>query len=85
MYTLFSSGYSDQLLSFSMDDVSGKLNLTGQTKIGENASFGMISNNTKTSDVYFVHETENFENKFINSGAVSRWEFIYRIQKLILS
>ena len=69
MYTLFSSGYSDQLLSFSMDDVSGKLNLTGQTKIGESASFGMISN---TNDVYFVHETENFENKFLNSGAVSR-------------
>ena len=74
MFHLFSSGYSDQLLTFSMNDVTGKLNLIGQTKIGENASFGLVDNNDNngSNSLYLVHETDNYNNQFENSGAISR-------------
>jgi hypothetical protein len=57
-----------------MNDVTGKLDLIGQTKIGENASFGFvdINDNNGFNSLYLVHETDNYNNQFENSGAISR-------------
>jgi hypothetical protein len=47
MYNLITTGYSDQLMTFRMDDITGKVNTMGQMKIGENASFGLVNNVTR--------------------------------------
>jgi hypothetical protein len=53
MYNLITTGYSDQLMTFRMDDITGKVNTMGQMKIGENASFGLVNNVTRWSSFYY--------------------------------
>ena len=69
MFNLFSSGYSDGLITFAMDDVTGKINPVGHSPIRENTSFAVVDNDHTAA--YFVHEVDNFE----RSGAISRWKF----------
>jgi hypothetical protein len=45
------------------------LTSTGGTKVSVNATFAALGDH---SDVFIVHEVSNFENKFENSGGISR-------------
>ena len=69
MFNLLTSGYSDQLLTFTIDDVTGKIAPAGQHLSRENASFAVIDDDREAA--YFVHEVDNFE----HSGAISRRNF----------
>ena len=69
MFNFLTSGYSDQLLTFTFDDVTGKILPAGQFLVRENASFAAVDD--ERSAVYFAHEVDDFE----ESGAISRWNF----------
>jgi len=59
-----------------MDPSSGKLTSKGGTKLSLNATFAALGNH---NDVFFVHEVSNFENKFENSGGISRFKLLFSI------
>ena len=73
-YNIFTTGYSDKILWYSVNEAQLEVSILGQSTIEPNLSFGAVDHANK--NIYFVHEVQNYTNikqKWTNSGAVSRW------------
>ena len=67
---IFTSGYSDHLLSYSVDKETHHIVFDKPIDVEPNFSFGHVS---KTyNSIYFVHEVNDYDGN-PNTGAVSRW------------
>ena len=71
MTQIFTSGYSDELLHFTVNEDTHSISYVDSWKVESNFSFGHVSD--KFSSLYFIHEVEVYEGT-PNSGAVSRWQ-----------
>ena len=69
-FKLFTSGYSDQLLSYIVDKKTNKVVSDKQITVEPNFSFGHVSETYNS--VYFVHTVNDYDGNS-NTGAVSRW------------
>ena len=76
---MFTSGYSDELLNFDINEDTHSVTYVDSWKVESNFSFGHVSD--KFSSIYFIHEVTEYEGAFYmnmnmkpNSGAVSRWK-----------
>ena len=69
-FKLFTTGYSDQLLSYTLDKETNKVVLDKQFTVEPNFSFGHVSETYNS--VYFVHTVNDYDGNS-NTGAVSRW------------
>ena len=73
-YNIFTTGYSDKIIWYSVNEAQSEVSILGQSTIEPNLSFGAVDHANK--NIYFVHEVQNYTNiepKWTNSGAVSRW------------
>ena len=68
---MFTSGYSDELLHFTVNEDTHHLLYVDSWKVESNFSFGHVSD--KFSSIYFIHEVNEYEGT-PNTGAVSRWK-----------
>ena len=68
---MFTSGYSDELLHFNVNEDTHTVSYVDSWKVESNFSFGHVSD--KFSSIYFIHEVTEYEGT-PNSGAVSRWK-----------
>ena len=71
MTQMFTSGYSDELLHFTVNEDTHSISYVDSWKVESNFSFGYVSD--KFSSLYFIHEVSEYEGT-PNSGAVSRWQ-----------
>ena len=71
MTQMFTSGYSDELLHFTVNEDTHSISYVDSWKVESNFSFGHASD--KFSSLYFIHEVSEYEGT-PNSGAVSRWQ-----------
>ena len=71
MLNMFTSGYSDELLHFAVNEDTHHVSYVESWKVESNFSFGHVSD--KFSSIYFIHEVTEYEGT-PNSGAVSRWK-----------
>ena len=71
MTQMFTSGYSDELLHFTVNEDTHSISYVDSWKVESNFSFGHVSD--KFSSLYFIHEVSEYEGT-PNSGAVSRWQ-----------
>ena len=71
MSNMFTSGYSDELLHFTVNEDNHHLFYVDSWKVESNFSFGHVSD--KFSSIYFIHEVNEYEGT-PNTGAVSRWK-----------
>ena len=69
--SMFTSGYSDELLHFTINEDTHSMSILDSWKVESNFSFGHVSD--KFSSVYFIHEVNEYDGT-PNSGAVSRWK-----------
>ena len=69
--SMFTSGYSDELLHFNVNEDTHSVSYVDSWKVESNFSFGHVSD--KFSSIYFIHEVTEYEGT-PNSGAVSRWK-----------
>ena len=69
--SMFTSGYSDELLHFNVNEDAHSVSYVDSWKVESNFSFGHVSDNF--SSIYFIHEVTEYEGT-PNSGAVSRWK-----------
>ena len=69
--SMFTSGYSDELLHFNVNEDAHSVSYVDSWKVESNFSFGHVSD--KFSSIYFIHEVTEYEGT-PNSGAVSRWK-----------
>ena len=69
-FKLFTTGYSDQLLSYIVDKKTNKVVSDKQITVEPNFSFGHVSETYNS--VYFVHTVNDYDGNS-NTGAVSRW------------
>ena len=69
-FKIFTSGYSDHLLSYTVDRETNEVVFDKPIDVEPNFSFGHVS---KTyNSIYFVHEVNDYDGNS-NTGAVSRW------------
>ena len=69
--TIFTSGYSDELLLYNVDEEAHHVTYQEQCKVDPQFSFGYVSK--KFNSIYFVHEVGDYDG-VPNTGAVSRWK-----------
>ena len=69
--TIFTSGYSEELLFYTVDEHNQHLLFDDQVEVDAQFSFGYVS--TKYGSIYFVHEVNEYDGT-PNTGAVSRWK-----------
>ena len=70
MYNVFTTGYSNKIIWYAVDEASSSITFQGDSEIEPNLSFASVDNVHK--NIYFVHEVGKYEN-FSHSAAVSRW------------
>ena len=71
LMTIFTSGYSEELLFYAVDEDDQHLLFDGQVDVDAQFSFGYVSK--KYGNIYFVHEVNEYDGT-PNTGAVSRWK-----------
>ena len=69
--TIFTSGYSEELLFYTVDEDDQHLLFDDQVDVDAQFSFGYVSK--KYGSIYFVHEVNEYDGT-PNTGAVSRWK-----------
>ena len=69
--TIFTSGYSEELLFYTVDKDYQELFFDDQVDVDAQFSFGYVSK--KYGSIYFVHEVNDYDGT-PNTGAVSRWK-----------
>ena len=69
-FKIFTSGYSDHLLSYTVDRETKEVVFDKPIDVELNFSFGHVSNTYNS--IYFVHEVNDYDGNS-NTGAVSRW------------
>ena len=78
--TIFTSGYSEELLFYMVDEDNQHLLFDDQVEVDAQFSFGYVS--TKYGSIYFVHEVNEYDGT-PNTGAVSRWKIDVNAHSLI--
>ena len=69
-YKIITSGYSDHLLSYSVDKETDEVVFDERMDVEPNFSFGHVSQTYNS--IYFVHTVSDYDGN-LNTGAVSRW------------
>ena len=69
-FDIFTSGYSDHLLVYSVDAGTHDVVFDGPMNVEPQFSFGHVS--YTYNSIYFVHEVNEYDGN-PNTGAVSRW------------
>ena len=69
--TIFTSGYSEELLFYTVDRDYQDIFFDDQVDVDAQFSFGYVSK--KYGSIYFVHEVNDYDGT-PNTGAVSRWK-----------
>ena len=75
---IFTSGYSDHLLSYSVDEETHHVVYDKPIDVEPNFSFGHVSK--AYNSIYFVHEVNDYDGN-PNTGAVSRWTMGEKLTK----
>ena len=70
MYNIFTTGYSNKIIWYNVDEANSKVTFQGDSEIEPNLSFGAVDE--VNNGIYFAHEVGNYKN-FTNSGVVSRF------------
>ena len=70
VYNIFTTGYSNKIIWYSVNEAKLKVSFQGESEIEPNLSFGAVDPINKS--IYFVHEVRDY-GELKNSGAVSRW------------
>ena len=68
---IFTSGYSDELLIYNVNEETHDISYDEQWKVESNFSFGHVSQ--KYNSIYFIHEVGEYGGN-PDTGAVSRWK-----------
>ena len=78
--TIFTSGYSEELLFYTVDRDYQDIFFDDQVDVDAQFSFGYVSK--KYGSIYFVHEVNDYDGT-PNTGAVSRWKIDVNAHSLI--
>ena len=70
MYKIFTTGYSNKIVWYTVNEDTLKIEFQGDSEIENDLSFGAFDE--VHNSIYFVHEQKQYGN-FTNNGAVSRW------------
>ena len=73
IYNIFTTGYSNQISWYKVDEEHLEISSQGISEIEPNLSFGAVYDVNHC--IYFVHEVGKYGN-FSNNGAVSRYTVV---------